>query len=255
MKRAIFLLFAVLFVSVACAQSARRHFFLSLDQSLTIPVGQFGDKTYSINNAPNQDFAGMALPGFHFSVTGGYQLNSWFSVIMQTGYGWNRQDKQSIEDFSDRTMGTGYDLTIKNKSWGILKTLAGVGIQKAISSDNKFYFQLQAMAGVAKTSEPGFEITGVKNMMSPNPGAFQLKMAKKNLPAAFAWQGSAGLGYQLDKNVFLLMNISYFDARPAYKYNYIPPPINPGSYPAQPGKFQYSLSHIGLNVSAGWRFN
>lgn len=250
------LLFAlsVFTVVVGVAQTPRRGFMISLDQAMVIPVGQFGDKNYSITNAPNQDFSGLALPGFHFSITGGYQFTNNFSALLLAGYGWNKQDKKSFEDFSEDIFGTGYNLSVKNKSWAILKALAGIAWRQPVSADKKLYIEVQLMAGIAKTKEPGVEISGVKNDMSPVPGAFQLKMAKKNLPASLAWQGAAGLGYQLDKNVFLLMNIYYFDSRPSYKYNYVPPPAGP-SYPPQPGKFQYSLSSIGLNVSAGWRFN
>lgn len=255
MKRLYILLAGLCCAAAASSQHASRHFFVSLDQSLVIPVGQFGNKTYSVSGAPRQDISGLALPGFHFSATGGYQFHRNFSVLLLAGYGWNRQDKKSFEDFSQVLMGDGYNLSIKNKSWAILRTLTGLGWRQAISRDQKLYAEFQLMAGIAKTNEPGVEISGVKSDMSPVPGAFQLKMAKKNLPASFAWQGSGGIGYQLDRNVFLLLNVYYFDASPAYKFDYTPPPYNPDNYQAQPGKFKYSLSSIGLNVSAGWRFN
>lgn len=230
---------------------SKPSWYVSVDNGVSIPVGKFANKEYKNKSFPKSDVNGLALPGFQFNLSGGYLINRSIFIHGQIGYAINKQDPSSYEEFFSKGLANPYTVTVNEQSWKVFKAVAGLKAQQYIGDRKVFFIEEKILAGIAKTKEPGFKVQTVSGT-PPQIQATSQELSTINIPVAFAWQLDMGVGYNINKKIFLLVDMSYFDSRPQYKFIFYPP--SSSSQSPFDSRFVYRLSNLGLTASFGIRF-
>lgn len=224
--------------------------FIALEQGINFPVGQFGDKHYEMMpGVLEAKVNGIANNGYVASLAAGYYFHKHLAAVINAGFSTNNQRRQSIED-SYGGVNSGYMFDTDTDPWKIWRFMGGLTYDISLPQQDKFFLQTTVLAGFAKTRSPGYEIAGVSNT-GGQPSAFQVKYSGFKLDPAFCWQADVGVGYWLEKNVYLMINTNYFDSRPEHQY-IVTLPGNPNN--GQEASVKYRLSAVGLNAKIGVRF-
>lgn len=247
--------FAILLLVLNCsyARSQRnKHFFITLDQGLSLPVGKFKSKEYSPGMEEFKEVNGLAKAGYQFGVSAGYQFNKTFGVMIQLGESFNKQDEESFEEYFRDNFFNNYDYKAKSKHWAIFKGLGGIVMHSDLGVKKQFFIEGKLLGGICKTKVPGFEISGYG--IDPASGittSFYGKMRKMDIPSAFCWQVSSGLGYRTKSKLYFLFDVNYFNSKSTSKFSYTPyiPPGPP--LPPVNATYEYNLNSIGINATIG----
>lgn len=244
---------AAIIALTAMSLSAQKkgNIVLSLDNGLSVPVGRFGDNKLREPATLHHKDVGNALMGYQLGVSGSYFLNNHIGVVLKAGFSVNPQDESGLKDYYLGTDADKYIAEAKAKPWKVWRFLGGLSFNSPVAENSNYFVQFKALAGFAKTKWPGHEITAVANNAQNQPSAFSVKMGAYKFDPAFAWQAEAGVGCWLGKSLFVVANVDYFDASPSNEFTV----SLPGSpYYGQKGSFDYKLSSVGINLTAGWRF-
>lgn len=251
MYKIILLLFVVSGLITDIYGQSNRKFYLSLDKGVSVPVGQFGKKEYTLRTYPKSNVNGLAQPGFQFNLSGGYLINEKIAIHSQIGYAINKQDEDSYEDFFSRNLAVPYNITVEARSWKIFKAMLGVKAYQNIGEKGGLFMEERLLAGITKTKEPAYWVEYISGS-PPSLQGGRTEQGSTNLPVSFAWQLALGLGYNINSRVFFLIDMNYFDSKPHHKFTYTPPPYS--SQSPIDSKFVYKLSAVGVTGSIGFRF-
>ncbi len=244
---------SMLLFAEATAQSTHHPFTVSLTGGPSFPLDRFADKNSNDWNTSEVDKAGAAQTGWSGSLQLSYQLDTHFGIALTAGINQYKRDGEALRKYYDLFSSYSGGVSVMDaKKWNVLKVLAGPTYTTAISK--KLLFQSGVSAGIGKTAIPGFNYAkydsgGNPMMLSTN--------SKVKMPAAFAYQVNAGLGYKLSQTFLLLFDMSYFDATATHKYTYFlsgPTFPDPGIDLANEVKDKYKLSAFSATLGIGLRF-
>jgi len=241
-------LLLLLFIETT-AQSTNHPFMVSFTGGLSFPIGRFADNNVANLNT-GSDMIGAAKTGWNGNIQLGYQLNTHFGIALTGGVSKYERDGNMFVKYYENIYGN--KSTVDSKKWSVFKLLAGPTYTAAVSK--KVLFRSGLSAGIAKTAVPGYSYA----TYNPNGeilGAGAVSKAK--MPAAFAYQVNAGLGYELG-TVLLLFDMSYFDAtatdkRIPFTGGPVVITINPQPVTSQI-KEKYKLSAFSATLGIGLRF-
>lgn len=244
---------SMLLFAEATAQSTNHPFMVSLTGGPSFPLGRFADKNSTEWNTTVTDKTGFAQTGWSGSLQLGYQLNTHFGIALTAGMNQYKRDGDALKKHFDLFSSySGSTSVMDAKKWDVVKVLAGPTYTTAISK--KLLFQSGISAGIGKTAIPGFNYA--KYDAGGNPLVLSTN-SKVKMPAAFAYQVNAGLGYQLSQTFLLLLDVSYFNATATHKYTVfgsgptIPDPNIDITYQV---KEKYKLSTLSATLGIGLRF-
>jgi len=230
-----------LYSSASFAQANK--FFAELSIGPSFPMGKFASKDYLDSTA------GFAKLGGAANILFGYQLTDKISVLFTLGGSMNAQDEEALEKRAEQSMGGSATTTIDAGKWKAVKLMLGGRLGTAFSSPGKLSFYADISAGICKTAIPEYSGAIFNNNMQS--GAFSNE--KITLPWSFCYQLGTGLKYGLNKKVYLLGHLNYFDSAPVHRdvknINF----PNPGG-PYVPFETKYHLSAINLLVGASIHF-
>jgi hypothetical protein len=255
-KKNSLLLSLILFGFISAAQ---RHssFFVEAKGGLAFPVGGFANKNFTGAYLSNAD--GLAKIGFGAGVTGGYQIKKSIAAIVFFDYSSNKQDEKSFDAYIRNGGGsntaTGVTTNINTKAWNIFKIMGGGQFEAPFAAASKFYFRINAQAGVCKTAIPEFNYiysigSGINQQVS------SVANKKINLRWAFCYSAGAGIKYKLKQKFYLLSECRYFNGKPVYKFSYSQVIFNNGVISTNVINVEkkVNLSSIGIQVGAGFEF-
>lgn len=204
----------------------------------SFPVGKYGSKDYK------DTAAGFAKTGGALSISFNYPLVNKISATLLIGGSMNKQDESSMTKRMNERMVQGTESKVSTNSWKIVKLLAGPTIQFPLSSSRKLFSSSKLLAGIAKTSIPEYRgITYYNN--TPN-GNFWF--GKISLSWTFCYQISTGFNMQINKRMFFLTEVNFFNSAPVHhtlKNINFPNPAGP----YVPVDNKYSLASV--NIIAG----
>jgi hypothetical protein len=235
------LLLTFLFLACTCirAQEKTKGGFVAISAGPAFTTGKFGSKTYDpsfLNNRP----AGLGKTGEALTVSGGYYLNRSCGLFISLGGQTNRQDPAAFNAYLKKQYGDSIQTNIETREWKIAKILAGGFFELPLSASGKMFLQSKIAAGLAKTTVPAYSYT-----TKVNPWFYTATAQSEiSLHWSFAWQVNAGLGLRMNKDICLLLDLAYFDSRPAWKYSYYP--NFPNTDPAVSAKRKYNLASLQL---------
>ena len=232
---------AMLFGFLSYAQSSSK-LSVAIQLGPSFPVGKYGSKDYK------DTAAGFAKTGGAVSISFNYPLANKISATLLIGGSMNKQDESSMTQRMNERMFQGTESKVSTTSWKIIKLLAGPAIQLPLSSSGKLFSSSKLLAGIAKTSIPEYRgITYYNN--TPN-GNFWV--GKISLPWTFCYQISTGFNMQINKRIFFLTEVNFFNSTPVHhtqKNINFPNPAGP----YVPVDNKYSLAS--LNIMAGVSFS
>lgn len=236
---------SMLLFAEATAQSINHPFMVSLTGGPSFPLGRFADK-----DVTKTDKVGAAETGWSGSLQFGYRLNTHFGIALTAGISQYKQDEKPFKEYFENSYG--YTTEVNAKNWNVVKVLAGPTYTAAISK--KLLFQSGISAGIGKTGIPVFNYA-----VFDSDGNLLVEgiHGKIKMPAAFAYQVNAGLGYQLSQTFLLLLDMSYFDATATHTYRYLssgPTIPDPNVDLSTEVKDKYKLSAFSATLGIGFRF-
>jgi hypothetical protein len=243
-----FLLFAI----VLHAQKKNQRFMAEISLGPSIPLGKFAGKSYKSIREEDQP-AGLAKTGLNAQVALGYYLKENIGLLLMPGYSVHQQDESAYEDYLKQTIGARSGVTpsrvdVETKSWKVFKLMAGAFLVTPLTSE--LSFQTKLTAGACKTAIPGYSF----NAYSPS-GTWYAAGTTDNtsLSWAFCYQVSAGLKYNLNNKLHLLLDVNSFNATPKKEYTFYP-----GSNPRSPDPdkvtVKYKLAQVNVLAGVGLNF-
>jgi hypothetical protein len=252
MRKSVFQFFVLSQITIHClAQQPIQKFTAEVLLGPSLPCGKFSDKSANPQNVDKA--SGWAMPGPALQIAGKYYFNKVYGVSLLAGWQENKQDAGAVTNNVKQGQPDSLSFKTTSKSWKTWKILAGGFLKIPISRGNKFYFQSSLMAGVLKTSVPGYSFLYYNSFNgSPNllgGGAF----SGRSLPLSFCYQAEAGVQWQFTQRVFFSSGINYFHSAPAWKYTYYPllfPPSNNGT--ARETKYPVSGINIMFGIGASF---
>ncbi|MBN8879950.1 MAG: outer membrane beta-barrel protein [Sphingobacteriales bacterium] len=233
----------------ATAQSKDHPLMVSLTGGLSFPVGRFADNNVATLST-GSSMIGAAGTGWTGNIQIGYRLNTHFGIALTGGVSEYKRDGSIFAKYYELIYGN--KSTVDSKQWSVVKVLAGPTYTATLSK--KLSFRSGLSAGIVKTAIPDYSFT-----INGPMGEILLERSagKAKMPAAFAYQANAGLGYELSKKVMLLFDVNYFDAtatdnRPPSMGRPIMPSPNPQPAYAQVEE-KYKLSAFSATLGIGFR--
>jgi opacity protein-like surface antigen len=225
-----FIFFSLFAITNICFAQQNPKFSIEAFAGPSFPLGKFANKNYmQFNNS-----AELAKTGITAGSNLKYKLNNNFSVALNFAYSSNKQDKQAINNYLNKGANYPLDTKIETSSWQIAKVLAGFYYKHPINN-SRFSFNAGIVAGVSKTSIPHYSW-----VIYSQPGIVynSAEQDKKSLPWAFSYQISAGINYEVKKNMYCLLSANYFNANTTYN----------------PSNLKYAFNSATLVVGVGFRF-
>ncbi|MGN6291910.1 MAG: hypothetical protein ACTHMV_04130 [Chitinophagaceae bacterium] len=240
---------SLLLFKEATAQSNDHPFMISLTGGLSFPVGRFADNNVANLNS-GSSMIGAAKTGWNGNIQFDYQLSTHFGIALTGGVSEYKRDGDMFVKYYESIYGN--KSTVDSKKWSVIKVLAGPTYIAAVNK--KLSFRSGLSAGIAKTAVPGYSFT-THNSAGETLSAGTASKAK--MPAAFAYQVNAGLGYELSQTVLLLFDISYFDATATDKRIPLmggPVVVSPNPQPVSSQiREKYKLSAFSATLGIGFR--
>jgi hypothetical protein len=240
---------SLLLFTEAAAQSKSHPFMVSLTGGLSSPLGQFADNNVATLST-GSSMIGAAKTGWNGNIQLGYRLNTHFGIALTGGISEYKRDGDIFAKYYELIYGN--TSTVDSKQWSVVKVLAGPTYTAAVSK--KLSFRSGLSAGIAKTAVPGYSFT---THNSTGEVLWVGTVNKAKMPAAFAYQANAGLGYDLSSTVLLLFDMSYFDATTTNKRIPLmggPVVISPNPQPVSSQiKEKYKLSALSATLGIGFR--
>lgn len=235
------------------AQKHESKFSAEISIGPSLPVGKFADKSVSKDTVTN--LPGRANVGIALAIAFNYRVSKIFSAILLVGGQQNKQNVQSMNNYFELYSTSGNDVyRTQTQDWKIGKIMAGLSLKIPMSNSNKIYFKPVLLAGVLKTSVPGYHyaIYQLLTNGSAQPVGFGTHSGYA-LAWSFCFQAGTGVSYQYNSRVFFSGNINYFHATPSRSYTVytiFPPP--PGN--GKPYEVNYPIAAINVMVGAGVNF-
>lgn len=225
-------------------------FFAGITLGPSFPMGKFANKNFADTTA------GLAKVGPSLNVTAGYMFTPSIGVMVLFGGQENKMDPNSITSYLNQRYGDSVGTYAATKSWKTGRILAGGVFKFPLSKGEKLFFQGKILAGLLKTTYPDYNyaygqvIPGIGN-----PGNYNVRVFAASTPLdwAFCYQANAGLGWQLNRHISLVGDLSYFHAEAHHKYDHYLV-FNPGGTPTDHGPWQKKYEVASLNLSVGAEF-
>jgi len=100
--------------------------------------------------------------------------------------------------------------------------MAGPVVDLPLSSRGPVALRIKLLAGVLKTSLPGYSYTASVPPGSSFSGfsGYYRTNSPIGLPWAFSYQAEAGIRWRLTRQIDLVGNAGWFHAQPVHKYNF-----------------------------------
>ena len=189
MKKFVFSLLCFAISMALCAQMEERKGYIGLTMGASIPLGDFGDNSFS-----NAD-AGFAQTGFNLTLVHfAYKFSENFGMAaswMGTAH------IAKIPSFYDPDMGIGYESDEGMWSYGSLF----VGLLASVPATDKLYFEFKPMIGYVVASISEFNV-----------------FVEDQQAEALGFDLMATTRYNFNEKWCALFNIDYFTAKPEFDY-------------------------------------
>jgi hypothetical protein len=183
--------------------------------------------------------------------------------LLVGGYSENKQDPSSYEDYLKRYWLSGYsNVSVTTSKWKVKKVMGGIFWITPLTSSSNIKLVTKLAAGVCKTAIPGFsyKASSISPPGSIPPGSIpsgsmyaEGHQGKTALKTSFCYQVSVEGQYKLNNKVYVLLDISSFNAAPEKTTTYMTNdllPIGTGySYRYTTEKRAYKLGSV--NILAG----
>jgi len=209
-------------------------FFAGITLGPSFPMGKFANKNFSDTTA------GLAKAGPSLNISAGYMLTPSVGVMVLFGGQENKMDPKSITNYLNQKYGDTVGTYASTKYWKTGRILAGGIFKFPLSKGEKLFFQGKILAGLLKTSYPGYIYAyGQVVPNVSNPGNYNVLISSSSTPLdwAFCYQANVGLGWQLNRHISLVGDLSYFHAEARHKYDHYLV-LNPGGPPIDHGPWQ-----------------
>ncbi|OQP64337.1 hypothetical protein A3860_20410 [Niastella vici] len=213
MKRTITLFTAFLLLTIALhAQKKQPKFLAEIGVGPSFPIGRFASTKYKDDEVPGFAKTGLAA---HLSV--GYYLRQNVGVLLSYGLSSHPQDKDAYrKDIESQIPGvklTHMDFT----NWQTFKLMGGGFLVTPLTSEGELVLLTKLTAGVSKIVIPkrdfyGSNQDGTSTVSSMDTG--------RSLPWSFCYQVSLGLEYKLNRNLYVLLDISSFNTTGKMEWTY-----------------------------------
>jgi len=236
----------------AQAPAKARKFFVGLSLGPSLPTGKFSNKNYQDTTA------GLAQAGPSLSISAGYMFTRSVGLMLMLGAQENKQDTGSITSYLKQQYGDTIGTSVTTHNWKIARILAGGIFELPLPGSEKLFFQAKILAGVLKTTFPGYVYRyGIIIPNFNNPNNYSISASYGDIPLnwAFCYQANAGLGWKLTRRISLIGDVSYFHAEAVHKYDHYlhfsasNPPVDTG-----PWERKYGISSLNLMAGAEIKF-
>jgi hypothetical protein len=262
MKKIIALLTGFLLIVISLhAQKKEPKFLVELGVGPSFPIGKFAGKSYTSLNEKDPD--GLAKLGLAANVTVGYYINRSIGVLLEGGYSEHKQDPSSYEDYLRSYWFSGYNnVNARTNKWKVKKVMGGIFWITPLTASSNIKLLTKLAAGICKTAVPGFSykassISPPGNLPTGNMYA-EGYQGKTALKTSFCYQVSVEGQYKLNDKLYVLLDISSFNAAPEKTTTYMtnePLPIGTGySYRYRTEKRTYKLNAVNVLAGIGLNF-
>jgi len=213
MKKTTTLLAAFLLLTIVLhAQKKQPKFLVEIGIGPSFPIGRFASTEYKDNEVP-----GFAKTGLVDNLSVGYYLNQNVGVLLSYGFSLHPQNKEAFRKQIESQV-PGVTLThLDLKNWKTVKWMGGGFLVTPLTSEGDLVMLTKLTAGVSKISVPKREFWGSnQNQTSTVMGINN----EGGLPWSFCYQVSMGLEYKLNRNLYVLLDISSFNTTAKFEYTY-----------------------------------
>jgi hypothetical protein len=181
-----------------------KKFCLGVSLGPAIPVRDFGSKNvkgslWDFSSPDSTTLRGFALTGFHFDINLSYLITSDFGIIFYYGGNSNAFD---IGSFSSAM---GYPSTNPSGAYYTAEYLVGPFVNFELS--DKFNIKVNAMLGLVTNTYPTLSV----NLSD----TFSVERTI-NGGAGFGYSFSAGLEYNVNDNLSIMLSVSYLGSTILY---------------------------------------
>jgi len=232
--------------------NAQNHPKFSVQMAVgpSFPAGKFADKSLHSDTTSNP--GGWAKPGLAVQLAIRYRVNKTSGITVQGGWQENHQDGSTLKESLITTYPTYHHYQVDAKTWKSGKILAG-GYLIFPLPGNKIQIEPEVLAGVLKTSVPGYSYAAYNDSIRlgepfPQNGSF----SGRTLAWAFCYQAGANVNWKFNSKVFFLASLDFFHAAPSWSYTTYP--FYPSADAAVHRKNEYAIEGVNLLVGTGYRF-
>jgi len=206
MKKILFVGFCSLFCFTTVIKAQEKKSFAGISIGASIPTGDFGSTDLS------NDKAGLAKTGLALRLNYGYHFSKNFGGILIAKGNFNSIDMDAFRQQFSVPTGSGASYSVNTGSYKSGAVLVGMFADMPISADEKFSFEVRALAGYQNSTIPEFNVT----MSIPSVGT--IDFAQESYSAgSFAYTFGAGFKYKVGNNLALKLNGDYNGANPSFK--------------------------------------
>lgn len=212
-------------ISVVRAQSPmakkqQSRWFAGLTAGPSFPLGKFAAKD------PYDVQAGLAKTGPALQLTAGYFFHPRLGAMFLAGGQINPQDAEAYGRFIKGQYGATSRYSVHTRNWNMLRLMAGPVFELPLSPQGPVALRVKLLAGVLKTSMPGYSYTVTTYYVATGPTGSPVggsstssqTFSSTSLPWAFSYQAEAGVRWRLTRQIDLVGNVGWLHAQPVRKY-------------------------------------
>jgi hypothetical protein len=239
-----FLVFFLVAAPEVYSQDSDQQFKAAIVFGPAFPVGNFGRSS--------QDSGAMqsaAKPGPSATFSFSFRLkHSHFGMEIIAGWQQNNVNDPALARSISGFYPPDSQIAVNSDNWHVWKFLAGPVMEVPLTASGKTSFEFGVVAGVLKTTIPGYEFRVVY------PDMNQVEFASRgpvSIPVAFCYQVNAGINYRITHSLFLKGNLSFAHAAAVHTFTYYldPPyftmPVNASqTYPISSLNIQVGIAYM-----------
>jgi len=252
MSRIVIAALTFIFFQTGVAQTKTSAFTGELKFGAAVPVGKFSNKALNIDG--QSPSSGWAKLGPAVQVVINYALSKDYGLSLLFSGQQNKQDEKSVTNYLKSRFNYPADASFSTnaRQWKICEILVGGFIKIPFSGSDKLFFNVNARAGVLKTSLPGYSYTvySTQNGMPVISGYGSQESQK--LSWSFCYQLTTGLGVQCSSRLYASADIAYSHAAPAFHYTSVT------GFPDNPvyteHKTRFPVASVNLMAGIGYKF-
>ncbi len=206
MKKILFVGFCSLFCFTTVLKAQEKKSFAGISIGASMPTGDFG------SNDLSNDKAGLAKTGLSLNLSYGYHFSKNFGGILMAKGNFNAIDMDTFRQQFSVPTGSGASYSIGTGSYKSGAVLAGMFANVPITGDEKFSFEVRALAGYQNSTIPKINAS----MYIPSIGTLDLSQESFS-SGSFAYVLGAGFKYKVGNNLDLKLNGDYNGANPSFE--------------------------------------
>jgi hypothetical protein len=206
MKKSLLIFFISFALAGAHAQEKFSRWSIGTTAGPSFPTGHFAARG-------SDEKSGFASTGASAEVAGGYAFNRFLKLALVAG---GQENHFSIfaQDPAPLVVSNAH-----HQNWKVIRILTGGVYTRPFTAKEKCCLQVRLLAGVLKTSVPGYsyDLAGIQGQSAP----LHQSAPDHAMPWAFCYQADAGLKWKWSQRIFLVINAGYSGAQPTYTNTYL----------------------------------